>query len=37
MPGLLYRRKENVILTGSPGTVKTHIATILGRSACRKG
>ncbi|ONK24415.1 hypothetical protein BLX87_05360 [Bacillus sp. VT-16-64] len=25
------------MLTGSPGTVKTHIATILGRSACRKG
>ncbi len=30
-------RKENVILTGSPGTGKTHIATGLGRSACRKG
>ncbi|WP_175616049.1 IS21-like element helper ATPase IstB [Piscibacillus halophilus] len=30
-------RKENVILTGSPGTGKTHIATGLGRNACRKG
>ncbi|MFD2658610.1 IS21-like element helper ATPase IstB [Gracilibacillus thailandensis] len=30
-------RKENVILTGSPGTGKTHIATGLGRKACRKG
>ena len=30
-------RKENVILTGSPGTGKTHIAIGLGREACRKG
>ncbi|GAQ17658.1 ATP-binding protein [Oceanobacillus picturae] len=30
-------RKENVILTGSPGTGKTHIATGLGRKACRQG
>lgn len=30
-------RKENVILTGSSGTGKTHIATGLGRKACRQG
>lgn len=30
-------RKENLILTGAPGTGKTHIATGVGREACRKG
>lgn len=30
-------RRENVILTGSPGTGKTHIATGLGRAACENG
>lgn len=31
------KRKENLILTGSPGTGKTHIATGVGREACRRG
>src|SRR5699024_5971467 len=30
-------RKENVILTGAPGTGKSHLATALGRKACRNG
>lgn len=30
-------RKENVILTGAPGTGKSHLATALGRKACREG
>lgn len=30
-------RHENVILAGSPGTGKTHLATGLGRAACQKG
>lgn len=29
-------KKENVVLTGSPGTGKTHLATGLGRAACQK-
>ncbi|MFD2706770.1 IS21-like element helper ATPase IstB [Salibacterium lacus] len=31
------KRKENLVLTGSPGTGKTHIATGVGREACRMG
>ncbi|WP_432358809.1 IS21-like element helper ATPase IstB [Sporosarcina sp. UB5] len=30
-------RKENVILTGAPGTGKTHLATGLGYEACKQG
>lgn len=29
--------KENVVLVGSPGTGKTHLATGLGRKACEQG
>ncbi|ARK23492.1 ATP-binding protein (plasmid) [Sporosarcina sp. P37] len=31
------RRKENVILTGAPGTGKTHLATAIGYDACKRG
>lgn len=31
------QRKENIILTGAPGTGKTHLATGLGLEACKKG
>lgn len=30
-------RKENLILTGAPGTGKTHLATGIGYEACAKG
>lgn len=30
-------KKQNVVLVGSPGTGKTHLATGLGRKACEEG
>lgn len=30
-------KKENIILTGAPGTGKSHLVTGLGRKACRNG
>lgn len=31
------KQKENIVLSGAPGTGKTHLVTGLGREACRKG
>lgn len=31
------KKKENLILTGSPGTGKSHLSIALGRKACRDG
>ncbi|MDA3130862.1 IS21-like element helper ATPase IstB [Aliibacillus thermotolerans] len=31
------KNRENVVLVGSPGTGKTHLATGLGRKACEQG
>lgn len=31
------QQKQNVVLSGSPGTGKTHLVTGLGRKACRNG
>jgi DNA replication protein DnaC len=37
MQGEYIRNKENIILVGSSGVGKTHIATALGYEACRQG
>jgi DNA replication protein DnaC len=37
MQGEYIRKKENIILVGSSGVGKTHIATALGYEACRQG
>lgn len=37
MQGEYIRKRENVILVGSSGVGKTHIATALGYEACRQG
>jgi DNA replication protein DnaC len=37
MQGEYLRKKENIILVGSSGVGKTHIATALGYEACRQG
>lgn len=31
------KQQQNVVLIGSPGTGKTHLATGLGRKACKMG
>lgn len=31
------KKKQNLVLTGAPGTGKTHLVTALGRKACRQG
>lgn len=31
------KQKENLILTGAPGTGKSHLSIALGRKACRNG
>lgn len=31
------KKKENLVLTGAPGTGKTHLVTGLGRKACKEG
>src|SRR5690625_3349665 len=31
------KKKENVILTGAPGTGKSHLSIALGRKACKNG
>lgn len=31
------KHKQNIVLSGSPGTGKTHLVTGLGRKACRNG
>lgn len=35
--GAWIEQHENVVLIGSPGTGKTHLATALGLAACRQG
>jgi DNA replication protein DnaC len=37
MQGEYIRKKKNIILVGSSGVGKTHIATALGYEACRQG
>jgi DNA replication protein DnaC len=35
--GQFLQQRANVVLTGAPGTGKTHLAIGLGRAACRRG
>jgi DNA replication protein DnaC len=35
--GDFLAKRENIVLVGPPGVGKSHLATALGREACRRG